>query len=73
MNCLVSIVVPSIGQCVSVTVKEDTLMDMVLSLTESVGLVHQIPFVSDREGFSGVLEKVCLMAMYCFQIWIHLV
>lgn len=38
--------------------KEDTLMDMVLSLTESVGLVHQIPFVSDREGFSGVLEKV---------------
>lgn len=34
-------------------------MDMVLSLTETVGLVHQIPFVSDREGFSGVLEKVC--------------
>lgn len=38
--------------------KEDTLMDMVTCLTESVGLVHQIPFVCDREGFIGVLEKV---------------
>lgn len=44
-------------------------MDMVLSLTESVGLVHQIPFVSDREGFSGVLEKVCPhVAICCLQI-----
>lgn len=38
--------------------KEDSLMDMVLSLSESVGLVHQLPFVCDREGFVGVLEKV---------------
>lgn len=33
-------------------------MDMVVKLTDSVGLVHQLPFVCDREGFVGVLEKV---------------
>jgi len=27
-------------------------------MSETTGLVHQMPFVCDREGFSGVLEKV---------------
>lgn len=40
-------------------VKEDTLTDMVSCLSENTGLVHQMPFVCDKEGFSGVLEKVC--------------
>lgn len=39
-------------------IKEDTLSIMVSCLTENTGLVHQMPFVTDREGFSGVLEKV---------------
>ena len=39
-------------------VKEDTLTNMVSCMSETTGLVHQMPFVCDREGFSGVLEKV---------------
>ena len=39
-------------------VKEDTLLDMVSSMSENTGLVHQMPFVCDREGFAAVLEKV---------------
>lgn len=39
-------------------VKEDTLLDMVSAMTENTGLVHQMPFVCDREGFAAVLEKV---------------
>lgn len=41
------------------TVKEDTLTDMVLHMTEKVGLVHQMPFMLDGNlPFSRVLEKV---------------
>jgi len=49
--------------CYAVTcaVKEDTLTDMVSFMSETTGLVHQMPFVCDREGFSGVLEKVSLI------------
>lgn len=36
----------------------DTLKCMALALRENVGLVHQMPFVCDREGFAAVLEKV---------------
>ncbi|KAI0210222.1 Ceramide glucosyltransferase [Lamellibrachia satsuma] len=36
----------------------DTLKCMTLALRENVGVVHQLPFVSDREGFAAVLEKV---------------
>ena len=39
-------------------VKEDTLTDMVSAMKENVGLVHQMPYVCDRKGFAGVLEKV---------------
>jgi len=42
----------------SIPVKEDTLSDMVHALKDNVGLVHQMPFVCDREGFAGILEKV---------------
>lgn len=38
--------------------KEDTLMVMMSCFGETTGLVHQMPFVCDREGFSGALEKV---------------
>jgi len=31
---------------------------MVSCMSDTTGLVHQMPFVCDREGFSGVLEKV---------------
>ncbi|ELU13212.1 hypothetical protein CAPTEDRAFT_1728 [Capitella teleta] len=43
--------------------KQDTLSDMVQSLTASchVGLVRQIPFVCNRNGFAGILEKVGLI------------
>ena len=41
-------------------VKEDTLLDMVSMLKDSVGLVHQMPFVCDRVGFAATLEKVKL-------------
>lgn len=38
--------------------KEDTLEDMVNHLNDDVGLVHQMPFVCDREGFPATLEKI---------------
>lgn len=39
-------------------VKEDTLLDMVVYMTSKVGLVHQMPFTCDREGFAATFEKV---------------
>lgn len=49
---------------------KDTLYDMVSLMTERVGLVHQMPFVADRPGFAGTLEKVyfgtCHCRMYLF-------
>ena len=48
----------------------DTLYDMYSLMTERVGLVHQMPFVCDRPGFAGSLEKVyfgtCHSRMYLF-------
>lgn len=38
--------------------KEDTLLDMVEYMTSKVGLVHQMPFTCDREGFAATFEKV---------------
>ena len=43
---------------VRITVKEDTLLDMVEYMTSKVGLVHQMPFTCDREGFAATFEKV---------------
>lgn len=40
------------------SVKEDTLLDMVQHMTEKTGLVHQMPFTCDREGFAATFEKV---------------
>ena len=34
---------------------------MAVAMRENVGLVHQMPFVCDREGFAAVLEKVSHM------------
>jgi hypothetical protein len=42
----------------NVAVKEDTLLDMVSCMAEDVGLVHQMPFACDRDGFAATLEKV---------------
>lgn len=41
-----------------ITVKADTLLDMVEYMTSKVGLVHQMPFTCDREGFAATFEKV---------------
>ncbi len=43
---------------VTVTVRQDTLGDMVAHMTDSVGLVHQMPFACDRSGLPATLEKV---------------
>jgi len=43
-----------------IRMKEDTLRDMVNHMisNDKLGLVHQLPFTCDREGFAGTLEKV---------------
>ena len=41
-----------------IRMKEDTLTDMVASMKEKVGLVHQMPFACDRSGIPATLEKV---------------
>lgn len=38
--------------------KADTLSDMIEYMTDRVGLVHQMPFTCDREGFPATFEKV---------------
>jgi len=40
---------------------EHTLYDMAMSMTDNVGLVHQMPFTCDRKGFAASVEKVCLI------------
>jgi ceramide glucosyltransferase len=51
-------------------VEKDTLYDMYSLMKENVGLVHQMPFVCDRPGFAGTLEKIyfgtCHSRMYLF-------
>lgn len=41
-----------------IRMKEDTLQDMVSHLKDKVGLVHQMPFTCDRDGFAATLEKI---------------
>ncbi|XP_011499940.1 PREDICTED: ceramide glucosyltransferase [Ceratosolen solmsi marchali] len=41
-----------------IRMREDTLLDMVNYMTERVGLVHQMPFTCDREGFAAAYEKI---------------
>jgi len=53
------------------TVKEDTLTDMVSCMSETTGLVHQMPFVCDRDGFSGVLEKVIFKYFFLFSEFVY--
>ena len=43
----------------------DTLLDMVSLMTDKVGLVHQMPFTTDRPGFAGTLEKVYFGTGHC--------
>ena len=38
--------------------RSDTLTDMVAHMRDKVGLVHQMPFVSDRPGLPSTLEQV---------------
>lgn len=49
-----------------VTVKPDTLTDMTNQMTEKVGLVHGLPYVSDRQGFAATLEQVMLTSSECY-------
>ncbi|KAJ8955321.1 hypothetical protein NQ318_003414 [Aromia moschata] len=41
-----------------IRMKEDTLLDMVNHMSEKTGLVHQMPFTCDRNGFAATLEKI---------------
>lgn len=41
-----------------IRMKEDTLVDMAMTMTDDVALVHQMPFACDRKGFPAILEKV---------------
>ncbi|KAL1492382.1 hypothetical protein ABEB36_010635 [Hypothenemus hampei] len=41
-----------------IRMKEDTLQDMVNYMTEQIGIVHQMPFTCDRNGFAATLEKI---------------
>lgn len=41
-----------------IKMKNDTLMDMVQTMTEKTGLVHQMPFTCDRDGFAAAFEKI---------------
>lgn len=41
-----------------IRMQEDTLLDMVNYMTDKVGLVHQMPFTCDREGFAAAYEKI---------------
>ncbi|XP_044752176.1 ceramide glucosyltransferase-like [Coccinella septempunctata] len=41
-----------------IKMKNDTLLDMVAYMTDKTGLVHQMPYTSDKEGFPAVLEKI---------------
>lgn len=48
----------SVSILLLILVKADTLIDMVEYMTDKVGLVHQMPFTCDREGFAATFEKV---------------
>lgn len=50
--------------------KEDTLMDMVTHMDDKTGLVHQMPFTCDRQGFPAILEKVNIR---CFLLTLPLI
>lgn len=41
-----------------IKMKNDTLLDMVAYMSDKTGLVHQMPFTSDKEGFPAILEKI---------------
>lgn len=41
-----------------IRMKEDTLLDMVQHMKDGIGLVHQMPFTCDREGFAATFEKI---------------
>lgn len=42
----------------NIKVREETLTDMVQLLDDDVGIVHQLPFTADQEGFAPTLEKI---------------
>lgn len=48
---------------VLIAVADDTLLDMVLTMTEKVGLVHQMPYACTRKGFPSHMEKVTSLIM----------
>ncbi|XP_050314068.1 ceramide glucosyltransferase [Anthonomus grandis grandis] len=62
-----------------IRMREDTLQDMVGHMTETTGIVHQMPFTCDRPGFAATLEKIYFgtaqSRMYlsadCFRINCH--
>lgn len=42
-----------------ISMKKDTLLEMVVDMRDNVALIHQMPFVLDgRDGFHSIVEKV---------------
>jgi len=41
-----------------IRMREDTLTDMVNHMDNDVGMVHQMPFTCDRDGYGAILEKI---------------
>ncbi|CAG9759458.1 unnamed protein product [Ceutorhynchus assimilis] len=41
-----------------IRMKEDTLQDMASHMCDRTGIVHQMPFTSDGNGFAATLEKI---------------
>ena len=44
-----------------VAVEKDTLISMAVEMTDKVGLVVQMPFVTSRKGFAGTYEQVMMV------------
>ncbi|KJH51293.1 hypothetical protein DICVIV_02496 [Dictyocaulus viviparus] len=42
----------------AISMRSDSLMDMVNAMEENVALVTQVPYCKDREGFAGALEQI---------------
>lgn len=59
----------------AIRMKDDTLIDMMNHMDDDVGIVHQMPFTYDRDGFSSSLEKIYFgtahSRIYLFADFLH--
>lgn len=60
----------------SLRMKEETLADMAQLMEDDVGIVHQLPFTADKEGFAAALEKIYFgtahARIYLFADFMHI-